>query len=117
MTTNLDLKKQLKELIKNSESVKALPEKQRQVKIDAMLAATPEQMVELIAVFEEEQAEMTRITQDFLEHEEEITSFTKELKILQKTEEKAEMIVKEKKTLEEDQKKAEDLLKKLDEIL
>jgi len=113
----MDIKSRLKQLIDSSEALKTLSDTERNRRIDAMMAATEAQMLELIKIFEEEKLRLKQIDEDFLGHEAEINAFIAEAKIIEKQENKKEMAAKENSTKANDDKYAEDLLKKLDEIV
>lgn len=115
--TYKELKAKLKKLIEKSEAIKSIPQPQQKKEIDAMLSASPEQMRELIKVFEEEQAELDKINEEFLQHEDEINALLAEIKQIKVAADRAERIAKEKKSRVKETKKADMLLKKLDDIL
>lgn len=117
MAQTTDTDARLLELINQSEAIQSLEEKERKTQIEKMMAATPEQKEQLIAVFEQEKAELEQIDEEFLSHEEEINGLIAEIKQIKAAAERAERIAEENRTRSQDDEKADMLLKKLDDIL
>ena len=112
-----EIKENLRTLAENSPALKTVNEEERTERIDAMMGSTPEQMLQLIKIFEEENLRMNQIDEDFEGHEQEIKQFLADSKIEKKNNERKERIEKEIVNKANDENYAEDLLKKLDEIV
>jgi len=113
----MDPQQRLQELIDASEALKTLPEEEKNEKIKTMMASTPEQILQLISVFEEEQARLTKIDEEFLTHEGEVIEFADKANAEKRNKDREERAVKETAIKQNDEKYAEDLLKKLDQIV
>jgi predicted nucleic acid-binding Zn-ribbon protein len=113
----MNLEENLKQLVDNSPVISDLPEAEREDLINRILSASPDQMTELIKIFEGAQAEFESISQEIVDLESEIKGLNAEVKnletVLGKKIIKAEEIVSQK----NDDEKAEDLLKRLEEIV
>ena len=113
----MDPQQRLQELIDASEALKTIPEAERTERINTMMSATPEQMQQLIKIFEDEQTRLTQIDDEFLKHEGEVKEYIENEKTEKRNKDREERTVKETAIKQTDEKYAEDLLKKLDEIV
>ncbi len=113
----MNLEENLKQLVDNSPVISDLPEDEKKDLINRILSASPDQMTELIKIFEDAQAEFESISQEIVDLESEIRGLNAEVKnletVLGKKIIKAEEMVSQK----NDDEKAEDLLKRLEEIV
>lgn len=117
MPTQDEIKEKLQSLIDESPALKTVTEEERGERIDAMMGATPEQMLQLIKIFEDEKFRMNQVDEDFEGHEQEINKFIADSKNEKKNFERKERIEKENSDRVNDDQYTEGLLKKLDEII
>ncbi len=113
----MDIEEHLEQLVDNSPVLNDLPEDERRGLVNRILSASPDQMAELIKIFEDAQADFENISQEIVDLESEIKELGAEIKnmeaVLGKKIIKAEEMVSQK----NDNEKADELLKKLEEIV
>lgn len=113
----MNLEENLKQLVDNSPVISDLPEGEKKDLINRMLSASPDQMTELIKIFEDAQAEFESISQEIVDLESEIKGLSAEVKNLETVLGKKIIKAEEMVSRKNDDEKAEDLLKRLEEIV
>lgn len=113
----MDLKENLRQLVDNSPVISDLPEGERRGLVNRMLSASPDQMTELVKIFEDAQIEFESISREIVGLEDEIKQLDAEVKNLEAVLGKKILKAEEMVSQRGDNEKAEELLKKLEEIV
>ncbi|MBN1494280.1 hypothetical protein JW911_00920 [Candidatus Peregrinibacteria bacterium] len=107
----------LRGLMENSPALNSLPEEEKNERVYAILAVKPDQMKQIIKIFEDEAKYLKEIDEDFEGHMGEIKEYIDETNQIVKDAERNERHNKEKLIRKEEEAHAENILKKLDEII
>ena len=113
----MDIEERLKQLVDNSPILNDLPEDERRDFVNRILSASPDQMTELIEIFEDTQADFENISREIVDLEGEIKELSAGAKILDTILGKKILKAEEMVSQKNDDNRADELLKKLEEIV